>query len=276
MGNSQKTSNPYSADSLQPRDTELVWAREFQTEVTGETGEAFGDLIPTDVIAVEPRIGFAGVSSIDGPDNLTVRGTTFLTPEWSTYKTSPLGGGAELKFIAVYAKLRMYFEVQGPPSEPVAYLVFGQEGLVGQANAEPFGAVAMPATPQGGARMDNDVQVEDFTLGYALPSTQTSGVFNQLGNTVYVRAIFGAIADDPGKGTDGTFEFSHDGVTWYKTNGQFQLPGHLRRMGIAVQGQCIAGVEFMRIYTYVPVAVTSTSTATLPGAPLTGSRLFVD
>ena len=278
---SQATSAGYSADNLKPHDFKLAWTQEFGTETDpANIGDAFqsGPFAVADAPAlVNSRFAELNISTTDPALAQTApQGRTFLIPSWDTYESPNVAVfGPFLKVIVLYAHFRLNLETLetglAANQIPNAYLVLGQESLVGHVPLEPFSAVQLTAEyPAPGVRPEDSASIIEFGNGGGVAPTQreTSPAW---GNDLYARVLCVADATDPQKESDLQIAVSRNGVAWTEL-GELELDGQLRRVGLAASGNCIVGLDWARIYNYPAQDV---STIIEPPPPATGGKLFL-
>ena len=274
-GNEQQTSAPYSMDVLDVHDKDLVFAREYGTNVTDAIGDAFFTLAgPGNVARIDARRGLLVVETpASGP--AAPNGFSFPIPDLLDTDKFPLSPfvGPENRFAVLYAHL-ISLEMLSVGAPFYTDLVFGSSGLIGDATAEPFAtfsidggfsviapavdpAIPAPFQPQG-------VQIEGWTNG-ATPLGPAG--YNGVGNDVYVRALIGS----DGVKSSITFDYSVRGFGWTNMGSLIVGPFHfLERIGLATRINQVAGLDWLRIYKYVVTG--SDATGFTPAPPITGGR----
>lgn len=266
---SQQTSVPYSADVLQPHDTDLFFAVELGTNVTQNAGEPFNtQAVVTENArtAVDGRLGMLrcwidpdqGDTPSDSP-----RGSTYLIPDWSNLPPSP---ALAVPTIAIFAHLiNLDASFAGSGSE--SGVVFGGLGLVGDVPAEIF-------TTTGLSRQLSPLDPWNMIAAYwgsggGGGAPDFDNVSISFGQNLYVRAL--CFYDPKGDETEiASIAISRDGLGWWEC-GSGEVPGLLRRVGVYQRQDGFGALDWIRVYNW-PLA--SIAGPLLP-QPQTGGRLFV-
>lgn len=270
-GNYQPTSAPYNADNLKPHDAQLVWMREFGTETTENTGEAFsGNPLVATVNKIDARTGYLEVKqNSEDADDTSVNGTTFLLPKWSDYPPTPIFGTGpdDPRVICLYAHLLLAEgdNFDGPAS---AQLILAPEDFVGNVGA--IGCAGI------GPVMDNQPQEDSVAItGWNAGAGQipTNAVQVPLwGSNIYLRLL---IAGDDFKESELTAHISRDGLSWTAL-ADLQVPGNgnpMRRVGMGmIGGQGFGWLDWVRVYSFPLTGVNAG--LTIPPFPLTGDRRY--
>lgn len=270
--NYQATSAPYSADNLKVHDKNLVFTREFGTNITDQAGDAF----TTDSVdvtdnanSINSRMAMLETVSVDPSAPNSPRGTTFEVPPADVYSTSPLAGDPNIRFYTMYAHLLAAESTLGEPDASTAYLILADDGFVGNVPNAPFNAIAI--RPEGGGPNFGE-EAENLIMEFAnggdgLNPTQTE-IHSHWGTNVYIRLVI--IQDVTKQSNDTEVWLSRDGMTWThleSLTGDFNI----NRVGIATSGQGRVWLDWLRTYDYV---IDFVGPSLIPAPPLTGGRRF--
>lgn len=266
MTNYQPTSAPYSADNLPVHETDLAWVREFGTETTEATGQAFSTSGASTVNTVNGRMGM--LECLQDADSETMSGTTFLIPPWSTYADSPILG-PDSKAICLIAHFFLPEANLIDPESPTALLILAAEDFVGNVDSNDVSAVAI----RGRSGREADAIFQNYGNGAGSDPTNDDEV-EQWGTDLYVRLVItGDVAEE--KESEALLWLARDGLSWTPTSsGQITADGTFRRIGLGVTGgPGKAWLDWVRIYNY-PLAAISEQGVLSPPLPLTGGRRF--
>lgn len=270
MSNYQPTSAPYSADNLPAHDEDIAWIKEFGTETTEATGQAFTASPATPTInTVNARMGMLECrQGADGAEFMS--GTTFLIPPWSTYAE---GSVPELRTICLMAHFLLAEQNLFDPDDVRALLILAAEDFVGDVSGQDVTAIAI-RTPGGlEAGVEASAVLQSYANGAgALPTTEVE--YTRWGTSLYVRLlIIGDVAEE--KESEMTLWTSRNGSSWsMQSQPQVTAEGAFRRIGLGVSGAAgTAWLDWVRIYNYRLQSVSAEGALT-PQLPLTGGRLF--
>ena len=273
--NEQQTSGPYSADVLNVHDKDLVWVREFGTEVTGDTGQAFttnfGGAGPDITSEINARLGMlsvstrgAGVNAFEAP-----RGTTFELPDWDSFPDSP-AIAVGFKAVVLYAHLLNKTRGDGSSNSASSFvdLVLGSENLEGDNLVAPLVCCGIDGNiPINGE--PSAVQVDVFNNGGNAGPTESDDV-ETWGNDVYWR-IFMSSQAPTFKTTNLEIAVSQKGLAWQQV-ASVSMDDLVVRVGAGVRCAADGLLDWARLYTWV---ITDASGQFIePPMPETGGRLF--
>jgi hypothetical protein len=246
-----------------------VWAREFGTETTENTGNSFsGELGAATINRVDARTGFLEISQLNGDaDEDSINGTTFLFPEWSSFPPSPIFGDQpdDPRAICLYAHvlLKENLPFDGPTQGMLMLAGESFTGDVGNQQCTGIG-IAGDNSPE-----EHSATVLEWQNGAGSePQGETAPHW---GSNLYFRVVM--LGDDT-KETDYISWISRDGLSWSGfAGGSVLADGEAcRRVGLGISSPGIAYLDWMRIYAY-PLAGESGGFLT-PDFPLTGDRRY--
>lgn len=279
MQNYQATHAPYAADVLRPHDQQLIFQREFGTEVNPDPGDTFNTENggPALKWRRDPRSGSLEVfADSNVPDFAQAKGQSFLIPDWTQGPDYlPDVGAAEgQKAVAVIGR----FRCPSPPTPisdylggiPGVGLVLGQENLVGDVEDTNFTLVELrpdqewnvnpPVAPPpwdapGGfwVASPSYVRTAEFEANPVQPNppieqsaaARSAPIFG--GMDVYLKAF--CLWSEKQGSTSVFAACSQNGLAWSPC-GFGEVEGNvMRRIGISVRAANMWGaVDWLRVY----------------------------
>ncbi len=272
--NYQPTSAPYSADNLDPHDPGLVWSKEFGTNTTADTGQAFNtsDSSGAPTMTVDARLGMLKCEQ-NGEDPDSMAGSTFLLPEWESFAESP-ALGPDNRLMLVHAHLLLQEVHPGDPNGTHAMLVMGSENFVG--NVDDIGPTSVSIRHAEGGEATPASVIVDY-WGANADNSPTDTFENDLwGTNLYIRMLIGQNISDLGKESEMGLFLSQDGISWTLAQSlQVGNDGAMRRIGLGVYGAPgTALLDWVRVYDYALESFSQESGVFRPNYPLIGGRRF--
>ncbi len=272
--NEQQKAGPYSPDVLNVHDKDLLWVREFGTEVTTETGDKFTTNAGASNVEalIDARLGMLNVNS-DGSGVEAPRGSTFLfaTPEqWQAFPESPELGPGTIA-VVMYAHTLYKDRADGGAvgsGQSFADLILGSEDLIGEAVNSPLIACGISGSDTLGGE-PVPINVDTYNLGGDNGPTE-SDTANDWGSNVYWRILM--VTQQPAfKTTSVVVDVSTGGLAWQNV-ATTSLDNLVTRVGLGVR--CVANgmLDWARLYSWV--IEEAQGDYILPRPPETGGRMF--
>lgn len=264
---------PYFVDTPTAHDQDLIFNREFGSNINPPIGDAFVTTTAVEVDAgasVNARTGMLELTTLEDQGEFPEpRGRSFLLPAWSTLPESPfLGAGTRAMVIYSHVLYRQEpFLFEDPP---FVDLILGDDALIGHAPSTPFitASIESQFNQMGPNVTPAALNMSQWDTGPSGPEVADTGDF--WGKDIYFRVL---IINDELKGSDLQIEVSETGLAWtVLAFGSIGDEIELRRVGLSVRGRCMGALDWIRAYSYV---ITGSEGFFIPLLPETGSRLFI-